>query len=158
MHRFQRISQPVRRTCSPSRDVKGFGRTPIRYPGSNAERFEHESLGTGPVSVAGYKRDGRPEEVAMMEKAQTYGAHSVFFEAGGAGAPPWQERSHPQELLAHSPQLRRRWQVMRPAPRLNPRCRVRTRSSRCSSDSCAAVRRRMLQLQLPPRLPGIGSQ
>jgi len=24
----------------------------------------------------------------MMEKAQTYGAHSVFFEAGGAGAPP----------------------------------------------------------------------
>jgi hypothetical protein len=23
----------------------------------------------------------------------------------------WQERSHPQELLAHSPQLRRRWQV-----------------------------------------------
>ena len=89
MHRFQRISQPVRRTCSPSRDVKGFGRTPIRYPGSNAERFEHESLGTGPVSVAGYKRDGRPpEEVAMMEKAQTYGAHSVFFEAGGAGAPP----------------------------------------------------------------------
>jgi hypothetical protein len=89
MHRFQRISQPVRRTCSPSRDVKEFGRTPRRYPGSNAERFEHESLGTGPVSVAGYKRDGRPpEEVAMMEKAQTYGAHSVFFEAGGAGAAP----------------------------------------------------------------------
>jgi hypothetical protein len=26
------------------------------------------------------------------------------------------------------------------APRLNPRCRVRTRSSCCSSDSCAAVR------------------
>jgi len=40
--------------------VKEFGRTPRRYPGSNAERFEHESLGTGPVSVAGYERDGCP--------------------------------------------------------------------------------------------------
>ena len=37
----------------------------------------------GLVPVAGYKRHGRPpEEVAMMEKAQAYGAHSVFFEAG----------------------------------------------------------------------------
>lgn len=43
----------------------------------------------GLVSVAGYKRDDRPpEEVAMMEKAQAYGAHSVFFEAGRNGRPP----------------------------------------------------------------------
>ncbi len=43
----------------------------------------------GLVSVAGYARDGRPpEEVAMMEKAEAYGAHSVFFEAGRNGRPP----------------------------------------------------------------------
>jgi len=42
----------------------------------------------GLVSVFGYKRDGRPpEEVAIMEKAETYGAHAVFFEAGRNGAP-----------------------------------------------------------------------
>jgi hypothetical protein len=33
----------------------------------------------GLILVAGYARDGRPpEEVAMMEKAEAYGAHSVF--------------------------------------------------------------------------------
>ena len=43
--------------------------------------------GLGPV--AGYKRDGsRPEEVAMVEKAKVYGAHSVFFEASRNGRPP----------------------------------------------------------------------
>jgi N-6 DNA Methylase len=43
----------------------------------------------GLVLVAGYKPDGRPpEEVVMMEKAQSYNAHSVFFEAGRNGRPP----------------------------------------------------------------------
>jgi hypothetical protein len=43
----------------------------------------------GLVPVAGYVRDGRPpEEVAMMEKAAAYGAHSVFFEASRNGRPP----------------------------------------------------------------------
>ena len=43
----------------------------------------------GLVLVTGYLRNGRPpEEVAMMEKAAHYGAHSVFFEAGRNGRPP----------------------------------------------------------------------
>jgi len=43
----------------------------------------------GLVPVKGYRRDGRlPEEVAMMEKAATYGAQAVFFEAGRNGRPP----------------------------------------------------------------------
>jgi hypothetical protein len=43
----------------------------------------------GLVLVTGYRRDGRPpEEVAMVEKAGAYGAHSVFFEAGRNGHPP----------------------------------------------------------------------
>lgn len=43
----------------------------------------------GLVPVAGYKHDGRPpEEVAMMEKARSYRAHSVFFEAGRNGRSP----------------------------------------------------------------------
>ncbi len=43
----------------------------------------------GLVPVAGYKRIGRrPEEVAMMEKAEAYGAHSVFFEASRNDGPP----------------------------------------------------------------------
>lgn len=43
----------------------------------------------GLVLVAKYKNDGRPpEEVAMMEKAASYGAHSVFFEGGRNGKPP----------------------------------------------------------------------
>ena len=38
---------------------------------------------------SGYRRDGRPpEEVAMMEKAQSYGAQAVFFEAGRNNKPP----------------------------------------------------------------------
>ncbi len=42
----------------------------------------------GLVPVAGYKRAGRPpEEVAMMEKAEGYGAHSVFFEASRNDGP-----------------------------------------------------------------------
>lgn len=43
----------------------------------------------GLVPVAGYERNGRaPEEVAMIEKAAAYGAHSVFFEASRNGRPP----------------------------------------------------------------------
>lgn len=43
----------------------------------------------GLVSVDGYVRDSRPpEEVAIMEKAQAYGAQAVFFEASRNGRPP----------------------------------------------------------------------
>ncbi len=42
----------------------------------------------GLVPVAAYERNGPPEEVAIMEKAAAYGAHSVFFEAGRNGGPP----------------------------------------------------------------------
>lgn len=43
----------------------------------------------GLVSVEGYHKSGRPpEEVAMMEKAEEYGATAVFFEAGRDGRPP----------------------------------------------------------------------
>ena len=43
----------------------------------------------GLVPVNGYRRAGRPpEEVAMIEKAETYQAHAVFFEAGRNGKPP----------------------------------------------------------------------
>ena len=43
----------------------------------------------GLVPVKGYKRESRPpEEVAMMEKASTYGADAVFFEAGRNGKAP----------------------------------------------------------------------
>ena len=43
----------------------------------------------GLVPVKGYHRNGRPpEEVAMMEKAEAYNAHAVFFEAGRNGRPP----------------------------------------------------------------------
>lgn len=43
----------------------------------------------GLVIVHKYQRDGRrPEEVAMMEKAEYYGAHAVFFEAGRNDHPP----------------------------------------------------------------------
>jgi len=39
--------------------------------------------------VNGYSPNGRPpEEVAMIEKAEAYRAHSVFFEAGRNGGPP----------------------------------------------------------------------
>lgn len=49
--------------------------------------YKHAAV-DGLVLVAGYKRDGRPpEEVAMMEKAEAYGAHSVFFEAGRNNRP-----------------------------------------------------------------------
>ena len=42
----------------------------------------------GLVPVAGYARKGRPpEEVAMMEKAASYGAYAVFFEAGRNNRP-----------------------------------------------------------------------
>jgi hypothetical protein len=53
--------------------------------------LEKASMGAvdGLVPVAGYERDGRPpEEVAMMEKAEAYAAHSVFFEAGRNGRAP----------------------------------------------------------------------
>ena len=43
----------------------------------------------GLVPVNGYQRAGRPpEEVAMIEKAASYHAHAVFFEAGRNGKPP----------------------------------------------------------------------
>lgn len=43
----------------------------------------------GLVPVSGYRREGRPpDEVAMMEKAESYGAHSVFFEVARNGHPP----------------------------------------------------------------------
>jgi hypothetical protein len=43
----------------------------------------------GLVPVKGYRRDGRPpEEVAMMEKAEAYKAHAVFFEAARNGRAP----------------------------------------------------------------------
>lgn len=43
----------------------------------------------GLVRVKDYRPEGRPpEEVAMMEKAEAYGAHAVFFEAGRNGRPP----------------------------------------------------------------------
>jgi len=43
----------------------------------------------GLVLVAGYAPTGRPpEEVATMEKARLYGAHSVFFETGRNGRAP----------------------------------------------------------------------
>jgi hypothetical protein len=42
----------------------------------------------GLVPVAGYDRAGRPpEEVAIMEKALSYGARAVFFEAARHGRP-----------------------------------------------------------------------
>ena len=43
----------------------------------------------GLVPVDGYRPDGRaPEEVVMMEKAASYGARAVFFEAPHNGRPP----------------------------------------------------------------------
>jgi hypothetical protein len=43
----------------------------------------------GLVLVESYDRTARPpEEVATMEKARSYGAHSVFFEAGRNGRAP----------------------------------------------------------------------
>lgn len=43
----------------------------------------------GLVPVAGYHHQGRPpEEVAVIEKAENYGAQAVFFEAGRNGRTP----------------------------------------------------------------------
>ena len=43
----------------------------------------------GLVRVSEHRPEGRPpEEVAMMEKAEAYGAAAVFFEAGRNGRPP----------------------------------------------------------------------
>lgn len=43
----------------------------------------------GLVLVSSYDPDGRPpEEVAMMERAHSYAAHAVFFEAERHGRPP----------------------------------------------------------------------
>jgi hypothetical protein len=53
------------------------------------ESTSHGAMTDGLVAVAGYNHQGRPpEEVAMMEKARSYRAHSVFFEAGRNGRPP----------------------------------------------------------------------
>ncbi|MCX7168777.1 MAG: N-6 DNA methylase, partial [Proteobacteria bacterium] len=49
---------------------------------------ENSSAIDGLVRTKGYQPHGRPpEEVAMMEKAQDYGADAVFFEAGRNGTP-----------------------------------------------------------------------
>ena len=46
----------------------------------------------GLVLVKDYRREGRPpEEVAVMEKAASYDAHSVFFRAAVGGRPPQPE-------------------------------------------------------------------
>ena len=43
----------------------------------------------GLVNVKGYRKNGRPpDEVAIMEKAEYYGATAVFFESGRDGRPP----------------------------------------------------------------------
>jgi len=43
----------------------------------------------GLVPVRGYQRDSlQPEQVAVMERADKYGANAVFFEAGRNGRPP----------------------------------------------------------------------
>lgn len=56
---------------------------------SNFDNTKVQSHVDGLLRVRGYRRDGRPpEEVAMMEKAQKYGADAVFFEAGRNGKPP----------------------------------------------------------------------
>lgn len=52
-------------------------------------RAARGSTEDGLIPVEGYRRDGRPpEEVAVMEKAEAYGAHAVFFEAGRNGRSP----------------------------------------------------------------------
>jgi hypothetical protein len=52
-------------------------------------RTDIPQLIDGLVAVDGYDPAGRaPEEVAAMEKAGVYGAHSVFFEAGRNGRAP----------------------------------------------------------------------
>lgn len=56
--------------------------------------FDLEASLSGPaidglVRLDGYSNVGRPpDEVAIMEKARIYGAHSVFFEAGRIGRSP----------------------------------------------------------------------
>ncbi len=55
----------------------------------NLNRAARGSTEDGLVPVEGYLRDGRPpDEVAVMEKAEGYGAHAVFFEAGRNGRSP----------------------------------------------------------------------
>src|SRR3546814_8827820 len=52
----------------------------------------------GLVAVENYERSGRPpEEVAIMEKAHSYGARAVFFEAERNGRAPRSEE-HTSEL------------------------------------------------------------
>lgn len=53
------------------------------------DRDEPTTVIDGLVRVGTYDPQGRPpEEVATMEKALSYGAHSVFFEAGRNGRAP----------------------------------------------------------------------
>ena len=55
----------------------------------NLGRADGGSTVDGLVAVKGYRKDGHPpEEVAIMEKAEDYGATAVFFEAGRDGRPP----------------------------------------------------------------------
>lgn len=51
--------------------------------------LDDDSSTDGLVLVRGYRANARPpEEVSVMEKAASYGAHSVLFEAGQNGRPP----------------------------------------------------------------------
>jgi hypothetical protein len=53
--------------------------------GENGESLSVDGL----IQVRGYRPDGRPpEEVIMMERASTYGADAVFFEAERNSRPP----------------------------------------------------------------------
>lgn len=62
-----------------------------RGPRSNEWFLDIDDSGVvdGLTLVEGYDPNGRaPEEVAIMEKARLYQAHSVFFEASRNGRPP----------------------------------------------------------------------
>ena len=48
-----------------------------------------EAQTDGLILVRDYRPQGRrPEEVAIMERAVAYEAHSVFFQAEASGRPP----------------------------------------------------------------------
>ena len=50
---------------------------------------DHLPAVEGLIAVRGYVSDGRPpEEVALMERAQSYGARAVFFETARHGRAP----------------------------------------------------------------------
>ena len=91
--RFFRLSGTIRRQpevsltdAFPNREATMNDRAKwlVDFDASAASRVVD-----GLVPVNGYKPDSRPpEEVAMMEKAASYGAQAVFFEAGRKAGPP----------------------------------------------------------------------